>query len=49
MTWSARSSTACGIVTPISRAVLRLTANPILLNASTGKFRGLVPVRIRWT
>src|SRR6266851_357237 len=49
MTLSARSSTACGIVTPSSRAVLRLTANPTLLSDSTAKLLGLAPVRIRWT
>ena len=49
MTTSARNRTACGITTPISRAVLRLTANPTLLTDSTGRLAGLVPERTRWT
>ena len=49
MTWSDRNKTDCGIVMPSSRAVLRFTASPNLLNISTGRLRGLVPARTRWT
>jgi hypothetical protein len=38
ITLSERSRTACGIVTPISRAVSRFTANVTLLSDSTGRF-----------
>jgi DNA-binding beta-propeller fold protein YncE len=37
------------MVTPSSRAVLRLTPNPYLLTDSIGRFSGLVPVRTRCT
>jgi len=38
ITSSARSSTDCGIVMPISRAVFRFTNNSTLLSDSTGRF-----------
>src|SRR5262245_61449388 len=46
MTWSARSSTDCGIVRPSAFAVLRLMTSSNLVGCSTGRSAGLAPLRI---
>ena len=44
--WSARSSSACGILTPSAFAVLRLIANSNFVGCSTGSSAGFAPLRI---
>jgi hypothetical protein len=46
ITWSARSSTDCGIVRPRALAVLRLITNSNFVGCSTGSSAGLAPLRI---
>jgi hypothetical protein len=46
ITWSARSSSGCGIVSPSALAVLRLITSSNLVGYSTGKSPGLVPFKI---
>src|SRR5207248_2326483 len=46
ITLSARYSTACGIVTPICFAVLRLMTNSNFVGCSTGSSAGLAPFSI---
>ena len=46
ITWSARSSNVCGIVSPRALAVLRLKANVKRVGRSTGISVGGVPLRI---
>src|SRR4030095_5835916 len=46
MTWSARSSSDCGIVRPSASAVLRLMTNSNFVGCSTGRSAGLAPLRI---
>jgi len=47
ITWSARSSSDCGIVRPSALAVLRLMTSSNLVGRSMGKSPGLAPFRIR--
>src|SRR5262245_17803189 len=46
ITWSARSSSAGGIVNPSALAVLRLITSSNLVGCSTGRSAGLAPLRI---
>jgi hypothetical protein len=46
MTWSARSSSVCGIVSPSAFAVLRLITNSNCVACSMGRSPGLAPRRI---
>ncbi len=46
MTWSARTSTDCGIVRPSAFAVLRLMTSSNFVGCSTGRSAGLAPFRI---
>src|SRR5262245_44798661 len=46
ITWSARSSSAGGIVRPSALAVLRLMISSNFVGCSTGRSAGLVPLRI---
>src|SRR5215510_14071527 len=46
ITLSARYSTDCGIVRPISFAVFKLITNSNFICRSTGRSSGLVPLRI---
>jgi hypothetical protein len=46
ITWSARSSSVCGIVRPSALALLRLIASSNLPCCSIGKSAGLAPLRI---
>src|SRR5215470_14979861 len=46
ITWSARPSTDCGIVSPRALAVLRLMTSSNFVGCSTGKSAGLAPFRI---
>ena len=46
MTWSARSSTDCGIVRPSVLAVFRLMTNSNFVGCSTGRSAGLAPFKI---
>ncbi len=46
ITWSARSSTDCGIVRPSAFAVLRLITSSNFVGCSTGRSAGLAPLRI---
>ena len=46
ITWSARSSTDCGIVSPSALAVLRLMTSSNFVGCSTGRSPGLAPLRI---
>src|SRR4029450_12948338 len=46
MTWSARRSNVCGIVSPSALAVLRLMTSANLVGCSTGRSAGLAPLRI---
>jgi len=45
-TWSARSRSVCGIVTPSAFAVLRLMTSSNFVGCSTGRSAGLAPLRI---
>ena len=47
ITWSALARTAAGIVTPSSRAVLRLTSSSIFAGCSIGSSPGLAPFMMR--
>src|SRR2546426_11831991 len=49
ITWSARSSTDGGIVSPSALAALRLRTNWGRLSCSTGRVPGSAPSRTRWT
>src|SRR4029434_1700782 len=44
MTWSARSSSDCGIVRPSAFAVLRLITNSNLVGCSTGRSAAFAPL-----
>ena len=46
MTWSARASSAGGIVNPRALAVLRLMTNSNLVGCSIGSSPGFAPLRI---
>src|SRR5262249_52873623 len=46
ITWSALSSSVCGIVRPSTFAVLRLMTNSNFVGCSTGRSAGLAPLRI---
>jgi hypothetical protein len=46
MTWSARSSNDCGIVSPSALAVFKLMTNSNLVGCSTGRSAGFAPLRI---
>ena len=46
ITWSARTSTDCGIVRPRAFAVLRLMTSSNFVGCSTGRSAGLAPLRI---
>src|SRR2546425_4565699 len=46
ITWSARSSSDCGIVRPSALAVLRLITSSNFVGCSTGRAAGLAPLRI---
>jgi hypothetical protein len=46
ITWSARSSSDCGIVRPSAFAVLRLMNSSNLVGRSTGRSAGFAPLRI---
>jgi len=46
LTWSARWSNVCGIVSPRALAVLRLIASSNLVGCSTGRSPGFAPRRI---
>jgi|SRR5437660_4428331 len=46
ITWSARSSTDCGIVSPRAFAVLRLMTSSNLVGCSTGRSAGFAPFKI---
>src|SRR4029450_8668463 len=45
-TWSARTSSVCGIVRPSAFAVLRLITSSNFVGRSTGRSAGLAPLRI---
>ncbi len=49
ITPSARSSTAPGIVSPMARAVFRLTTSSTWVGSSTGRSAGFAPLAIRST
>jgi len=49
ITWSARSSSECGIVSPRALAVFRLMTSSNFVGCSTGRSAGLVPLRTRST
>ena len=49
ITWSARSSNVCGIVSPSAFAVLRLISSSNFVGCSIGRSPGLAPLRIRST
>jgi hypothetical protein len=49
MTWSARPSSDCGIVSPSAFAAFRLITSSNLVGCSTGRSLGWAPSRIRWT
>jgi hypothetical protein len=46
ITWSARSSSVCGMVSPRALAVLRLIASSNFVGCSMGRSPGLAPLRI---
>ena len=46
MTWSARRSTDCGIVSPSAFADLRLITSSNFVGCSTERSAGLAPLRI---
>jgi hypothetical protein len=46
ITWSARSRSDCGIVSPSAFAVLRLITSSKLVGCSTGRSAGFAPLRI---
>jgi hypothetical protein len=46
ITWSARISNVCGIVSPSALAVLRLITSSNFIGCSTGRSAGLAPLRI---
>ncbi len=46
ITWSARSSSVCGIVSPSAFAVFVLMTNSNLIGCSIGRSEGFAPLRI---
>ena len=46
ITWSARPTTDCGIVSPSALPVLRLITSSNFVGCSTGRSAGLAPLRI---
>src|SRR5262249_18755917 len=46
ITWSARSSSDCGIVRPSAFAVFRLITNSNFVGCSTGRSAGFAPLKI---
>src|SRR4029450_4052369 len=46
MTWSARSRSGCGIVSPSALAVLRLITSSNLVGCSIGRSAGFAPLKI---